>query len=365
MATGWPMKTTYANGDVYAAQDVNDITGTINLLGSSVAYAAGKNKIINGDFGVWQRGTSFTPTSGSFTSDRWSNIFDGSGATRTISRQTFTPATAPVSGYEYPYFYRFAQSVAGTLGTYNLFQNRMEDVRTFAGQTITISFWGKAAATTSIVKLNLEQDFGTGGSPSGGVSTDIAATNFSLTTSWQRFTVTTTVPSISGKTIGTTTPGFLGLRVWIPVNATFTLDFFGFQIESGSTATAFQTATGTIQGELAACQRYYYRQSVLTLYGYLAFGMCLNTTSAKMQIPLPVPMRNVTPSIDTPAASILRVTDGTTGTTLNATPTLDGDTTNSTITFNVSVASGLTQYRPIFFGANNSLSAYIGFSTEL
>ena len=26
MATGWPMKTTYANGDVYSASDVNDIT---------------------------------------------------------------------------------------------------------------------------------------------------------------------------------------------------------------------------------------------------------------------------------------------------------------------------------------------------
>jgi hypothetical protein len=366
MAIGWPMKTTYANGDVYSAGDVNDITGTINLLGSSVAYAAGKNKVINGDFGIWQRGSSFSnPASGSFQADRWSVVWDGTGATRTVSRQTFTPATAPVSGYEYAYFYRYAQSVAGTGATYNLFQTRLEDVRTFAGQTVTISFWGKAAATTSIVKLNLEQEFGTGGSPSATVSNDIAGTNFSLTTSWQRFTVTTTVPSISGKTVGTTTPGFLGLRVWIPTNATFTLDFFGFQIESGSTSTAFQTATGTIQGELAACQRYYYRQSVLTLYGYMAFGMCLNTTSAKMQIPLPVPMRNVTPSIDTPSASILRVTDGISGTTLNGTPTLDADTTNSTITFNVGVASGLTAFRPIFFGANNSLSAYIGFSTEL
>ena len=221
-------------------------------------YAAGKNKIINGDFGVWQRGTSFSnPTTGAFAADRWSVVYDGTGATRTISQQTFTPGTAPVAGYEGRFFYRFAQSVAGTGGSYNLFQNRMEDVRTFAGQTVTVSFWGKAAASTSLVRLNWEQEFGTGGSPSAGVSTDIASTNFTLTTSWQRFTVTTTVPSISGKTIGTTTPGFLGLRFWIPVNSTFTLDIWGVQVEESPVVTAFQTATGTLQGELAACQRYF------------------------------------------------------------------------------------------------------------
>ena len=144
-----------------------------------------------------------------------------------------------------------------------------------------------------------------------------------------------------------------------------TFQIWGIQAENGSTATAFQTATGTIQGELAACQRYYYRQTVSTNYGYLAFGMCNNSTSAKMQIPLPVPMRVVPTSLDSPAASTLRVTDTATGTTLNGVPTLDGDTSNSSITFNVGVASGLTQYRAIFFGANNSSSAFIGFSAEL
>ena len=359
MAVGLPLKTTYANGDVYSASDVNDTNGTVNVIGQTTNLYAGKNKIINGDFGIWQRGTSFTPASASFTADRWSNIFDGTGATRTISRQTFTPATAPVAGYEFPYFFRFAQSVAGITATYNIFQNRMEDVRTFAGQTVTISFWGKAASTTSIVKLNLEQDFGTGGSPSAGVSTDIAATNFSLTTSWQRFTVTTTVPSISGKTIGTTTPGFLGLRVWVPINSTFTLDFFGFQMESGSSATAIQPAAGTWQGELALCQRYDQRW-VLDNAAPFVTGMAISTTEAISPLPLTVTLRVAPSSID---FSNLQGADYVANKNFTA-ASLSGEQTASAIRIYYSGASSLTTYRPYIIRGNGS-AAYLGVSAEL
>jgi len=65
MAVGFPAKTTYANGDVFSASDINDTNGTLNLLGSSVATTAGKNGIINGAMQVWQRGTSLAVTSSS------------------------------------------------------------------------------------------------------------------------------------------------------------------------------------------------------------------------------------------------------------------------------------------------------------
>jgi predicted secreted protein len=325
-------------------------------------YSAGKNAMINGDFQVWQRGTSFTPANAAFTADRWSNVFDGSGATRTVSRQTFTAGNT-IAGYEFPYFFRFAQSVAGTGGSYNLFQNRMEDVRTFAGQTVTISFWGKAAASTSLVKLNFEQEFGTGGSPSAGVSTDIASTNFTLTTSWQRFSVTTTVPSISGKTVGTTTSGFLGLRIWCPVNATFTLDFVGFQVELGSTATSFQSASGTIGGELALCQRYYWRTVTTSTSGAVSGLLTgLSATAARGTIKCPVSMRVGATSLDWTGTLAMDSGSAFAG-NVTAITLLTSNADYITCEFNT--AAGMTQYRAYYATGNSSATAYLGFSAEL
>jgi hypothetical protein len=230
-----------------------------SVLGSSALLPAGlgfRNKIINGDFNIWQRGTSLTLSSGAqtFLADRWSTEYDGSGATRVLSQQAFTLGSPPVSGYETGYFHRFNQSVAGTSGTYNLLQQRIEDVRTCAGQTVTVTFFAKAASAFTMPSLTWQQNFGTGGSPSSGPSTNLA-TNIAITTSWTKYTYTVKVPSISGYTIGTTTPGFLGLRFFLPLNSTFTFDLWGVQVEQNYQPTPFeQRPIGT---ELALCQRYY------------------------------------------------------------------------------------------------------------
>jgi hypothetical protein len=224
----------------------NTATTQQNSGGAVSPFIAGKNKIINGDFGIWQRNTSFTGASG-LTSDRWSVAGGESGSV--VSRQTFTPGTAPVAGYEGTYFLDFAKN--GTTANAMFLEQKMEDVRLFAGQTITISFWMKGSSAFTNEPL-FRQNFGSGGSSEVYTTT---ATN-SVTTSWARYSVTVAVPSISGKTIGTSS--FLG--IW-PIRYTgtsnITVSIWGVQVEAGSVATAFQTATGTIQGELAACQRYF------------------------------------------------------------------------------------------------------------
>jgi hypothetical protein len=210
-------------------------------------YAAGKNKFINGDFGIWQRGTSFTITSFMYTCDRFFMFNNGNGSI-TASRQTFTPGTAPVAGYEGQFFFRSVVASTGTTSTLN-FGQRIENVQTLAGQTSTLSFWAKADAART-VGITATQSFGSGGS----ADVSISFGTVSLTTSWQRFSITVAIPSISGKTIGANNN--LTFDFGLPTVAS-TIDIWGVQLEAGNVATAFQTATGTLQGEIAACQRYY------------------------------------------------------------------------------------------------------------
>jgi hypothetical protein len=290
MATGWPMKVSYANGDVWSSSDANDITGTINLLGASVAYTAGKNKIINGNFANWQRGTSFTASG--YTSDRFqAGISNTSGFS--VTRSAFTAGTAPVAGYESQYYMDIAGTITSASAGYITVEQKIEDVRTYAGQTVTLSFWAKGS-TSGTVNTVMYQNFGSGG------SADVltATSSQSITTSWTRFTQTVTLPSIAGKTIGASS--FLSVYfvknmgsnfpTYGSSNYTGTLSLWGVQLENGSTATAFQTATGTIQGELAACQRYYYQHIDGNDKPVMQGGYFTASTIMAI-IPLPVTMR--------------------------------------------------------------------------
>jgi hypothetical protein len=175
-------------------------TTTVQVNGSNVNPVV-KNWIINGNMDVGQRagpGGSTTVAAGQVYGgpDRWQAWRDGTGATVTLSQQAFTPGQTAVPG-EPTYYLQLQNTVAGSGGTFNIVQQPIEDVRNFAGQTVTWSFWAKADAARNWIPI-IRQNFGTGGSP----VVDIVLTTCALTTSWQYFTRTTTLGSITGKTIG-------------------------------------------------------------------------------------------------------------------------------------------------------------------
>ena len=219
-----------------------------------------RNRIINGDFDFWQRGTSFTGSE--YTADRWINT--RVGTTHTASRQGFTPGENSVANEPTYYCRTIVTSVAGA-SNLSYLEQRIEDVRTFAGQQVTISLWARVDATKNI-SVELEQVFGTGGSPSASVQ-GIGVTKVSIGTSWQKVTVTATVPSISGKTLGSNNDHHLKLGIWFDAGSGLnartdslgqqsgTFDIAQVQIEPGSVATPFEQRP--IATELALCQRYF------------------------------------------------------------------------------------------------------------
>ena len=323
-------------------------------------FQAGKNKILNSDLSIWQRGTSFTPSASSATyvADRFFVNRDGSGATVTVSQQAFTPGSSPVAGYEGAYFYRYNQSVAGSGATYGILASqRVEDVRTLAGQTVTWSFWAKADSNRNIT-LEVYQNYGSGGSSSSGNL--VSSPTLAITTSWTRYSVQISLTSLSGKTLGT--GSFLSLSFLdSSLNATKTVDTWGWQLEAGSVATAFSTATGTLQGELAACQRYYYRVQSSSAYNGWGVGYGINSTGVSILAPLPVTMRAIPTVLD---YSQLAAYDGAAVANASAAVINAGQSGNNAVTVTLTSTS-ITQYRPTFGIFYNNSAGYIGFGAEL
>ena len=314
---------------------------------------AGKNKIINGGFDIWQRGTSVSAPPGTdnyISADRWKS-YNGSGSsTATISQQAFTPGNA-IAGYESPFFFRTALS-GFTTGNFDI-TNRIEDVRTLAGQTATLSFFAKADASRT-VNVFLEQGYGSGGSAS---TYPLFNQPVSVTTSWQRFTFVVNMSSISGKTVGA--GSFLAAILRLTSNAT--LDIWGVQLEAGSVATPFSRAGGTLQGELAACQRYYYRHGGQVANTTFGVGSAASTTVPKFVINHPVPMRVAPTSMD---YANLQAFDGATGLAALSSLAINAGQTDSHIAWVEGATSLLTQYRPYFLIATGT-NGYVGFSAEL
>jgi len=222
-----------------------------------------RNYIINGRFDFWQRGTSLGAGTGNrYLADRW--LTGSVGSTVAPSRQAFSIGQTAVPGNPKYYHRAVIASVAGAANNAVLVQ-RIEDVTLLSGNQIFVAFWAKADAPKNMA-FEMVQNFGTGGAPSAPV-TNIGVTTIALTASWQRFTVAVTLPSVSGKTLGTNGDDYLAISMWFDAGSNFnartntlgqqsgTFDVGNFSIITGNMdVEAYERALGA---ELALCQRYY------------------------------------------------------------------------------------------------------------
>jgi hypothetical protein len=190
----------------------------------------------------------------------------------------------------------------------------------------------------------------------------VVSSTVTLTTSWQRFQITGTP--------GATAKQLFAFFTFAPVGTAGADDFYevtGVQLEVGSIATAFTNAGGTIQGELAACQRYYYRTTPGLNYSQFGAAMAGTTTAAVLMNRFPVTMRVRPTALEqSGTAANYAVLFGTTITTCSAVPTYSTGTNENDFTVNLTVASGLTAGQAgRAITDSPGAGAYLGWSAEL
>jgi hypothetical protein len=172
----------------------------------------------------------------------------------------------------------------------------------------------------------------------------------------QRFTVTGTVPTNSTQiafelAIGAPS-GTAGANEFIQIT--------GVQLEIGSVATNFKRSSGgTIQGELAACQRYYYRASFATNEG-LGTANFSGTTAAQVVITMPQQMRS-DPAFAAGATNIIVIYTNTAFVSSNI--TLD-TVSNRTVSITATV-SGATLGQAGIAYINLNANNFLEFNSEL
>lgn len=366
MATMTPKSTFTAKGSIAAATAASTPAnlsvgnnGETLIADSSTAtglrwqanFAAGKNFVINGGFDIWQRATSSSTVQTYSTADRW---YNGGGGTVTFSQETDIP-----SGVTIQYSSKWLTGASSSFGQY-YYAFEQAIVKPLRNQQVTLSYYIKSAGSQT-GNIATAATYSNSTDALGSQTTAITSTGdtvyaASTVTSWTRKAITFTVPSDA-----------VGLRFSIVpglVQASGVSNFLtGVQLEIGTTATPFARNSSTIQGELAACQRYYQRFTANSSYAYFsAAGVAYSATVTRNPIPLPVTMRIYPTALE---SSTIAVTDSVTQYT-SGTFSLTSDGTSSAPTIGYSHGSGaLTQFRPYFIQAAGSTAAYIAFSAEL
>jgi hypothetical protein len=299
------------------------------------------NPVINSAFQVWQRGISVA-TGSTFTygADRWQTFRSGLVAGSTVSRQV-TGDTTNLPNIQY--CARVQRDSGNTSTAQIVMQQNFETINSipFAGKTITFSYYARRGADYSGASNAMQGGIvsGTGTDQNNGSigytgAATVLSTTATLTTTWQRFTGSATVAATATE---------LNVNFsYTPVGTAGAADFFevtGVQIDIGGVALPFRTNGATIQGELAACQRYL--PAIAASNGEIYTGQCYSSTAALIPVIFPVTARVAPTGITVNSAGNFRLRSSTasklTTTAINfSTGTVQGSTIEGV------VSTGLT-----------------------
>ena len=295
--------TVTAKGDLIVANGASSVSnlavgadGTTLVANSSastgVSWSAGNpiaNPIINSCFDIWQRGTSFTvgTTTSLYTADGWQSSRAGT-AGLTVARQA-TGDTTNLPNIQYAMRLQRDSGNTSTAAITNWTNLETSNSIPFSGKTVTFSFYARAGANYSATSniLNAELYSGTGTDQNVNVSgftgaNQVINQNFTLTTTWQRFTYSATIPA--------TATQLAALFISNPIGTAGANDYYditGVQVDLGSVALPVRRNASTLQGELAACRRYLPAFAGNGADPYMGYAYGTNTTIYGFQFDVP------------------------------------------------------------------------------
>ena len=370
-------------GDIPAA----NLTGTLpaidgsNLTGLSSGSA--KNIIINGNFDIWQRGTSFAAMAdGTYTADRWN--YQKSGVmVHTISRDTDVPTVAE-SGMLSQYSIKIDcttidASIAASERCWLRYHVEGYDWSKIAQKAMTLSFWHKHTKTGT---------YCVGFRNNGGDRTYVTEYTQTTTDTWEKATINISA-SPSGGTWDYTNGIGLMLNWGLATGSTFhatgdvwnSSNDFGtsnqvnacdstsnnfmiaqVQLEAGSVATDFEIRDYAT--ELAMCKRYFERINADSIAdNFLAVGMSTSTTTGITMLECEVEKRT-TPTVSHSAPGDFDLL-ASAGSTKPVTALTYSIISKRTIRANGTVASGLIAGEGTLLQADGGGTGYIDISAEL
>jgi len=336
------------------------ITGIASVLADGLnVNSMSRQAIINGNFDVWQRGTSIALTADNgYTADRWYVETATAGTDKTVSREDGTG----VNGSYYCARVKMVSDVDELL-TFSQALESQDSIK-FRGKKLTLSFYARGGAEFVADNATLVSKIVTGKGTDQKVlafttSADGISQNNTLTTDWQKFTCTTTAAIAADITQVGVSFAFTHAGSGVTTNY---FEVAQVQLCAGDVALPFQPKS--FEEELRACQRYCWVPALSPANTVIGFGTSTSTTAARIIVSLPVTMRIIpTPTV---TAGDYMLNDGGALTDVTAlTNVASGQFNGNNYWFQVTVASGLTQYRPVFLISDGTTNRVMILSAEL
>ena len=286
---------------------------------SSQGTLANRNKIINGDFTVHQRGGTIASSNGNYTIDRWRayRAGDSSGGwsvQQSLSSYPQTNISGVIDNFKASAFITVTSAGSAAANNNNKFQQRIEGSNVYdlafgtaAAKKVTVSFY---------VKCSLTGNFGIALVNGSHNRSNVQLYTINNATTWERKIVTfngdtsgswdfgtgtglqlmfdmgsgsskhagSTNTWLSGEYHGTTSSVKL-----IHTNGA-TIQFAGVQLEAGEIATPFEHHS--YADELISCQRYYFKITADD-NDSVFLGYSTNGSSFYGEVPFPTSMRSM------------------------------------------------------------------------